>query len=295
MWIRVLGSAAGGGFPQWNCGCRQCRGLRAGTLRAQPRTQECVAVSVDGEGWFLLNASPDIRAQLERFTPLHPRAPRDTPIRGVLLTNGDLDHWLGLLSLRESQPLTIWATETVRAGIVEHNAVVRTLDRFAGQSTWRRLAHGRTDELAPGLTVETLAAPGKPPLHLAHLPAVGDEHTVGFVVRAGARSVGYFSSVAALTPAMVAALDAVDVAFFDGTFWSSDELSRLGVGDKRAAEMAHLPIEESLPSLARARCPRRYFIHVNNTNPILDEDSDERAAIAAASWQVAWDGLELRL
>jgi pyrroloquinoline quinone biosynthesis protein B len=295
MWIRVLGAAAGGGFPQWNCGCPQCRGVREGTLRAQPRTQECVAISSDGDGWFLLNASPEIRAQIESFPPLHPRAPRDTPIRGVLLTNGDLDHWLGLLSLRESQPLTVWATETVRAGIVEHNAAYRTLARFDGQCVWRRLRPGRSDQLMPGLTVEAIAVPGKPPLHLARLLAVGDEHTVGFVLRANGKSLAYFSSVASLTAPIRDALDAVDVAFFDGTFWSSDELIRLGVGDKRSEEMAHIPVQESLPSLARARCAQRFFIHINNTNPILRDDSDERASISSAKWQVARDGLEIHL
>src|SRR5882724_11979104 len=172
MLIRVLGSAAGGGFPQWNCGCANCRGVRAGELRATARTQECVAVSSDGAHWFLLNCSPEIRQQIESFPPLHPRGPRHSPIAAILLTNGDLDHCLGLLSLRESHPLVIYATDPVRRGFTEGNVLYRTLQRFPAQVTWRVLEPGRETELSgvdgpgSGLLVKAIAAPGKPPLHL---------------------------------------------------------------------------------------------------------------------------------
>ncbi len=136
MRIRVLGSAAGGGFPQWNCGCRNCRGVRDGTIRATPRTQESIAVSA-GDGRVLLNASPDIRQQLAAYPELHPRAARDTPIVAVVLTNGDLDHCLGLLSLREWQPLVVYATAHVQRGLAEENAFFRTLERFPGQLVGR--------------------------------------------------------------------------------------------------------------------------------------------------------------
>src|SRR2546426_9815001 len=139
MLIRVLGSAAGGGFPQWNCGCPNCRGLREGTIRASARTQECVAVSADGsDGCVLLNCSPEIRGQIESAPALHPRAPRHSPIAAILLTNGDLDHCLGLLSLRESHRLIVYATDAVERGFTRGNVLYRTLERFPGQVTWRR-------------------------------------------------------------------------------------------------------------------------------------------------------------
>src|SRR5438309_6521960 len=176
MLIRVLGSAAGGGFPQWNCGCDNCRGLRDGTIRAQARTQECVAVSADGSGGsVLLNCSPEIRGQIESAPTLHPRAPRHSPISALLLTNGDLDHCLGLLSLRESHRLIVYATERVRVGFTERNVLYRTLERFSGQVTWRPLKLGREEALLgvdgreSGLVVEAVPVPGKPPVHLEGL------------------------------------------------------------------------------------------------------------------------------
>ena len=142
MRLRVLGSAAGGGFPQWNCGCANCTGVRAGTIQATPRTQESLALSDDGERWFLINCSPEIRAQIEGFAPLWPKDKRHSPIAGLLLTNGDLDHCLGLLSLRESHPLSLYATDAVRAGFTENNVLYKTLQRFEGQAKWTRLAPG---------------------------------------------------------------------------------------------------------------------------------------------------------
>ncbi len=306
MRLRVLGSAAGGGFPQWNCGCANCRGVRAGTVRAQPRTQESIAVSADGEAWFLLNASPEIRAQIEGFPPLHPRAPRHSPIAGLLITNGDLDHCLGLLSLRESQPLAIYATERVRRGFTEGNALYATLERFAGQAIWRALRPGQALELTlsdgrpSGLAATPIAVPGQPPLHLRGRVEPSPEDNVGLEIRdrrTGAALV-YLSGVAAPTPDVRRALERADCAFFDGTFWASDELIALGLGERRAEDMAHWPIggpEGSLATLGRIGRGRRLFIHINNTNPILREDSPERAAVTAAGWEVAHDGLELEV
>lgn len=306
MRLRVLGSAAGGGFPQWNCGCANCRGVRAGTVRAQPRTQESIAVSADGEAWFLLNASPEIRAQIESFPPLHPRAPRHSPIAGLLITNGDLDHCLGLLSLRESQPLAIYATERVRRGFTEGNALYATLERFAGQASWRALRPGQALELTlsdgrpSGLAATPIAVPGQPPLHLRGRVEPSPEDNVGLEIRdrrTGAALV-YLSGVAAPTPDVRRALERADCAFFDGTFWASDELIALGLGERRAEDMAHWPIggpEGSLATLGRIGRGRRLFIHINNTNPILREDSPERAAVTAAGWEVAHDGLELEV
>jgi pyrroloquinoline quinone biosynthesis protein B len=306
MKIRVLGSAAGGGFPQWNCGCPNCSGVRDGSLDARARTQESLAVSADGGSWFLLNASPEIRSQIEGFRGLHPRGPRDSPIAGILITNGDLDHCLGLLSLRESHPLQIYATEQVRRGFTESNSLYTTLERFAGQVTWHALQLGFDTDLklangrASGLEVEALAVPGQPPLHLRARFAPGPEDNVALRIRdrTSGRRLVYMSGVAAVTPAVLAAIDGSDCLFFDGTFWAADELIALGLGDKRAEDMAHLPIggaAGSLAQLAHVKAPQRIYIHINNTNPILREDSAERAAVQAAGWQVAYDGLEFEV
>ena len=306
MLVRVLGSAAGGGFPQWNCGCPNCRGAREGSIRARPRTQESVAVSADGGAWFLLNASPEIRQQIEGFPPLHPRGPRHTPIQGIVLTNGDLDHSLGLLSLRESHPITIHATEGVRRGFTERNLLYRTLERFPGQVTWCALGLGREQDLElagggpSGLSVEATAAPGKPPVHLEGLRPPDPEDNVALRLRerATGRVLAYASAVGRIDRAVREALDEADCVFFDGTFWSSDELIAGGLGTKRAEEMAHVPVggaDGSLASLGGLRAARKVYIHLNNTNPLLREDGAERATADEAGWEVAWDGMEIEL
>jgi pyrroloquinoline quinone biosynthesis protein B len=306
MLIRVLGSAAGGGFPQWNCGCPNCRGVRAGKLKATPRSQECVAFSADGDRWFLLNCSPEIRQQIESFPPLHPRGPRHSPIAGILLTNGDLDHCLGLLSLRESHPLVLYATDRVRRGFTEGNVLFRTLDRFPGQVTWRVLELGREEELADrdgqpsGLLAQAIAVPGKLPIHLEAGAMPDPADSVGFRIRerASGRVLAYLSGVGAVTEAVRRALDGADCVFFDGTFWSRDELPALGLGTKRAEDMAHVPIggpDGSLASFDGLAARRRIFIHINNTNPLLRDDSPERARAEAAGWEVASDGMEVRV
>jgi pyrroloquinoline quinone biosynthesis protein B len=301
-----LGSAAGGGFPQWNCGCPNCRGAREASIRARPRTQESVAVSADGAAWFLLNASPEIRQQIEAFPALHPRGPRHSPIQGILLTNGDLDHCLGLLSLRESHPITIHATDGVRRGFTERNVLYRTLERFPGQATWRALRLGREEELrlgdgaASGLLVEAVAVPGKTPVHLEGRQPADPEDNVALRIReqATGRVLAYASAVGRITPAVREALAGADCVFFDGTFWSSDELIAGGLGSQRADEMAHVPVGGaggSLEGLGRVGAGRRVYIHLNNTNPVLREDTPERAMADAAGWEVAWDGMEIEL
>jgi pyrroloquinoline quinone biosynthesis protein B len=283
--------------------------VRAGTLRARARTQECVAISADGSDWFLLNASPEIRAQIESFPALHPRAPRDSPIAGIVLTNGDLDHCLGLLSLRESQPLEIYATERVRAGFTAGNTLYATLERFPQQVRWHVLGlgeeltlkrHGTLKPPAPVLTVRALPVPGQPPLHLRGRFGASPEDNIGLMIRdrqSGA-TLAYLSGVAAGDAAVSELLGAASCVFLDGTFWSSDELIALGLGERRAEDMAHWPLggpRGSLAALGGLRARHRILIHVNNTNPILREDSAERAAVDAAGWTVASDGLELEI
>jgi pyrroloquinoline quinone biosynthesis protein B len=302
----VLGSAAGGGFPQWNCGCPNCRGAREGTIAARARTQESVAVSADGAAWFLLNASPEIRQQIEDCPALHPRAARHSPIQGIVLTNGDLDHCLGLLSLRESHPIALYATDAVRRGFTERNVLYRTLERFPGQATWHTLRPGEERELtlddggASGLLIQATPIPGKPPIHLEGLQAEAAEDNVALRVRerASGRTLAYASAVGRITPAVRAALDGADCVFFDGTFWSEDELIASGLGTKRAAEMAHVPVggpDGSLEQLDTLGATRKVYIHVNNTNPLLREDGPEHMRARAAGWEVAWDGMELEL
>ena len=306
MLVRVLGSAAGGGFPQWNCGCANCVGVRNGSIRARPRTQESVAVSADGDAWFLLNASPEIRQQIESFDRLHPRALRDSPIHGIVLTNGDLDHTLGLLSLRESQPLALYATARVHSGFSRGNVLYRTLQRFDGQVTLHALEPGAAELALPllsgrpsGLSLRAFAAPGKPALHLEQSDQDPADN-IGVVIRdeRSGKRLAYIAAVGANSAAVSAAASSADAVFFDGTFWSSDELIALGASTRRAEDMAHWPIsgaEGSLEFLGGLSAARRIYIHINNTNPILREDSAERAQVQAAGVEIAFDGMELEL
>jgi len=291
MRIRVLGAAAGGGFPQWNCGCPNCRKARAGSPEVVASTQECVALSADGARWFLLNASPEIRSQIESFPPLHPRQPRHSPIAGIVLTNGDLDHSLGLLSLRESQPLVVYATDAVRRGFTEGNVLYRTLERFPGQVTWKNFDSG---------FCQAIPAPGKPPVHLEGRAASDPGENVGLLIhdRATKKRLAYCCAGGGITPAMRAAIDRADCVFFDGTFWSSDELIALGLGTKRAEDMAHIPVGGaggSLEALKNTKAKRKIYIHINNTNPLLDRGSPEHRQAEAAGWEIAHDGMEFSL
>jgi pyrroloquinoline quinone biosynthesis protein B len=303
--FRVLGSAAGGGFPQWNCGCVNCRGVRDGSVAARPRTQESVAVSADGAHWFLLNASPEIRAQIEGFSGLWPQAARHSPIAGILLGNGDLDHCLGLLSLRESHPITVYATDSVRAGFCEGNVLYRTLERFPDQVRWRLLRAGVEEILNlpdgsdSGLRVTALPVQGKRPLHLEGpgRPAPVPEDNVAFRIRevTSGKILVYASAVGGPTEGLRAALDGADAVFFDGTFWSSDEMPARGFGVRRAEDMSHWPVggpEGSLAYLGQLPTSRRIYIHINNTNPVLREDGPERRALDAAGVELAFDHLE---
>ena len=306
MRLRVLGSAAGGGFPQWNCGCLNCAGVRAGSLRATARTQESVALSADGLHWFLLNVSPEVRQQIESFEGLWPQRARHSPIAGILLNNGDLDHCLGLLSLRESHPLVGYATEAVRRGFTEGNVLYKTLQRFPEQLRWESLVLGREVPLllpdggAPsGLMLTALPVPGKRPLHLETLGAPSPEDNVGFRIRdtRTGKTLAYLSAVAGWSPVVDELVSGADCVFFDGTFWTSDELVNAGLGTRRAEEMAHWPVGGvggSMKYLSELPA-RRVLIHINNTNPVLREDGPERAELSRAGIELAHDGLELEL
>jgi pyrroloquinoline quinone biosynthesis protein B len=293
MRLRVLGAAAGGGLPQWNCGCANCGAARAGDPRIPPRTQDSLALSADGERWLLVNASPDVLTQVARTPALHPRSGRATPIAGAVLTNGDLDHVLGLFSLRESTPLVVWCTAAVREGL-ERNPMLRTLQRFAGHLTFVELALDRAVD-ALGVSLTPFALPGKLPKHLEGIAEARPEDNVGLhLERGGARAV--VATAAASLGAWTDRIDGADVALFDGTFWSSDELVRLGLGTSRAEDMAHMPVggaSGSLAALGSIRARRRVFAHVNNTNPMLLEGSEAQREVVAAGFEIAVDGMEL--
>jgi pyrroloquinoline quinone biosynthesis protein B len=270
-------------------------------LRA--RTQESIAVSGDDDAWFIVNVSPEIRAQIEAFPGLWPRAKRHSPIAGLLFTNGDLDHCLGLLSLRESHALVAHATASMREGFRQGNVLYRTLERFAGQVDWRTVVLGEEQALgsdATGIRVTALPLAGNLPLHLKGLRAAVPEDNVGYVLR-DARTGGrlaYLSGVAGPSPELERACAEADVVLFDGTFWTSDELIAAGLGTRRAEDMSHWPISGpggSLQFLSRLSARRKIFIHVNNTNPILREGSPERAEVERHGVEVAVDGLEIEL
>jgi pyrroloquinoline quinone biosynthesis protein B len=278
--------------------------VRAGHASLSPRTQASAAVSADGQQWFLLNASPDVRTQIEAFPALHPRRLRDTPIGGVVLTNGDVDACLGLFILREDQPLVLYASEAVERGLREHNALTRTLERRPGQLTWHRL---RAGEIVPlvgaagpsGLTIEPVPVPGTVPLHMKGLAAPSPEDNLALVLRdARGKSVMYAPTIAARTPLLEDRARAADVLVFDGTFFRDDELTSLGLTTRSARDMAHWPLGEpegSLSWLAQLPCRRKILTHINNTNPILHAASPERDEVTAAGVEVGHDGLEVEL
>jgi pyrroloquinoline quinone biosynthesis protein B len=283
MHARVLGSAAGGGFPQWNCACPNCSALRRGDRRLAARTQDSLAVFARDDAAVLCNASPDIARQIEAATVLRPRARRHTPIHAIVLTNGDLDHVLGVFSLREAPPLAIYATASVKTA---------SLARFTGQAVWRDLALDRDVELfgpagePTDISVRAFALPGRTP---------GPEDNVGVRLTCGrtGKRIVYAPRASYATPEIG---DDADVLLFDGTFWSNDELVRLGCGTATARDLGHLPIggrEGSLALLATCRARRKIYTHVNNTNPVLRYESREQIEVERAGWDVAEDGLEI--
>jgi pyrroloquinoline quinone biosynthesis protein B len=294
----VLGSAAGGGVPQWNCRCLICSLAWAGDRRVRPRTQSSIAVSPDGENWLLINASPDLRQQLTATPVLYPKEGlRHSPIRSVVLTNADVDHIAGLLTLRESQALELFATdETLRA--LGGNPVFNVLsEQFVSR---RVLRLEERAEVLERLSVTLFAVPGKVPLwREAGQPAIGNEteSTVGVLVGAGGREMAYIPGCAAVTEILRARLAGVDVLLFDGTVFEDDDLIRAGVGTKTGWRMGHVSMaggDGSMAGLSDLKA-RRIFVHINNTNPVLVEGSAERRTAEDAGWEIAYDGMVIDL
>ena len=308
MRVKILGSAAGGGFPQWNCACRNCSSLRAGTFSGKARTQAQIAVSHDGGLWFLLGASPDLRAQIEAARELHPRGVRDSPVAGVVLANADLDHVLGLLLLRELQPLHIYATASVLGILREQNSMFRMLNRVPDQAVWT--------EVKPGMKFHLRSAAGEDSgLHCDilsmgnHLPTYVDPHaassskaseaSLGVIVESqSGKRLAYFPAVPEIDDGLLQRLEASDLLLFDGTFWSDDELIRVQGTGQTARQMGHIPVGSqngSLRRLAGLQRPRKMFLHINNTNPMLDESGPEFGAVREAGWDLAEDGWQFDL
>lgn len=304
MHIQILGSAAGGGFPQWNCNCRNCAGLRAGTLNAEARTQSSIALSDDGVNWVLCNASPDIRAQIEAFPALQPaRRLRDTAIAAVLLMDSQIDHVTGLLTLREGCPHSVWCTEMVHQDLTSGFPLFTMLQHWNGGLAWNPIAldgEPFTIPACPGLRFTAIALRSSAPPYSPHRgnPHPGDN--IGLFVedlRTGG-SLFYAPGLGQVDEALLGWMRRADCLLVDGTLWRDDEMRLCEVGDKLGSEMGHLPQSGPggmLEVLDGLQGKRRVLIHINNTNPILDADSAERAELDARGIELARDGMAIRL
>ncbi len=312
MRVKIVGSAAGGGFPQWNCNHYLSRAARAGVVGVRPRTQSSLAASADGKRWVLFNASPDIRQQIADTPELQPQAgngPRSTPISAVVLTNGDVDHIAGLLSLRERQPFAIYATERVLTALRD-NPVFNVLDPALvprrelqeGEEFEIRDAEGRET----GLYVQAFSVPGKIALYLEdpsrpednYGSEAGDTVAVRLAASNNSGSLFYIPGCARIDPELRTRLAGATCLLFDGTLYTDDEMLAAGVGPKTGSRMGHLAMsgeDGSISQLAGIPIGRRIFVHINNTNPVLDESSLEHELVRAAGWEIGCDGMEIRL
>ncbi len=305
MRVRVLGAGAGGGFPQWNCNCRNCDGVRKGTIRAQPRTQSSICVGVNGTDWVLFNASPDVLTQLKTFPALQPaRAIRDTGIKAIALMDGQIDHTTGLLMLREGQqPLQIWCTDMVQEDMTTGNPLFTVLSHYCTVN-WHRLPTNAGNSFAidgiDRLSFTAVPLKSKAPPYSPHRdnPHEGDNIGMRITDQQTGKKLFYAPGLGEIEPHLKPFLQEADAVMVDGTFWTDDEMIRLGISKKRAREIGHLPQSGSggmMEVLKPLRAQRKILIHINNTNPILDEDSPERAQLTQAGIEVAYDGLELNL
>lgn len=305
MRVHVLGSAAGGGFPQWNCNCRNCDGVRNGSVNARARTQSSIALNADGENWLLCNASPDILAQLRAFPALQPaRAIRDTAIAAIVLMDAQIDHVTGLYMLREHRrPLDIWCTDLVREDLERTHPVLALLGHYCGVD-WHRIApDGREFEIdaVPGLRLRALPLRSNAPPYSPRRDAPMPGDNIGLVVEdiaSGAR-LFYAPGLGVIEPHVDVAMEEAACVMVDGTCWTNEEMIALGLSRKTARDMGHRAISGDggmLETLNRLPATtRRILIHINNTNPALDEDGAEFAALAAARVELAYDGMDFNV
>lgn len=291
---QILGAAAGGGLPQWNCGCENCNLARSGDIPSQ--TQSSVAFTANGADWAILNASPDIGTQLARSPALHPTDLRKSPLASVLLTNGDIDHVAGLLTLREKQPFTLFATAGIHE-VIDANPIFGALDPDLVRR--ETVALDTPVEIAPKLTATLFAVPGKVPLYLEQGEVETDlmgEQTVGVHLSGEGREAYYIPGCAAFPENLRSRLSGADVVFFDGTLWRDDEMVRAGLGQKTGKRMGHMSMsgpDGSIAAFEGLDVGRRVFVHMNNTNPVLKPGSSERDAAEAAGWTIGQDGMEI--
>ena len=298
MRVRILGAAAGGGFPQWNCRCGTCEAGREG-VRARPRTQSSVAVRSEDGPWFLVNASPDAREQLEDLAPRQADGVRSPPIADVLLTDAEIDHTAGLLLLRESAtPVRVFGGEDVRKALSNGYPVLAILERYCGVE-WQTLDPERATTLRGStLEVERFEVGGDAPRYLSGSGEEVQASGYAFRDRATGGVLTYVPGLARLDDGVLTRFTASDLVLVDGTFWRDDELARLGISQRTARDMGHVPLcgpGGTLEALARLERPRKVLVHINNTNPILLEDSPEREAVLGADVEVAYDGLAVEL
>ena len=303
MQVKILGSAAGGGFPQWNCSCVNCRRVRDGTILGTSRTQAQLACSTAPDHWVLLNASPDLRVQIEATPELWARAgTRDSPIRDVILPGAEVDQALGLLLLREFHSFRVHATPSVRKILTEDNSVFGVLARFPGQVCWQDILLDRPF-YAGGAGLEVLPLPGPFPGFVSARRSAElnpADAVIGFLVspQSGGGTLAFLPGVSCVSVALLERLQSCDVVLFDGTFWSDDEPLRIPGVSRTARQMGHLPLSGpggSLECFAALQRPRKIFIHINHTNPILDEQSMEHRMVREAGWEMARDGMEMTL
>ena len=291
----VLGSAAGGGLPQWNCGCANCVDARLGK-DVKSQTQSSLAVTSNGIDWAILNASPDIRTQIQDNTQLHPTGLRESPIKSVLLTNGDIDHIAGLLILREKQAFKVFLTREI-AKVIAENPIFNALDRT--YVSFHEVALDTVFELANGVEAELFAVPGKVPLFMESDDVITDlegEQTVGVRLKAGQTQAWYIPGCAKLTENLKSRLQNEALVFFDGTVFENDEMKRTKVGEKTGARMGHIAMSGahgSIIGFSELNVQRKIYVHINNTNPVWKTSSAERQVVTDAGWEIAFDGMEV--
>ena len=292
----ILGAAAGGGLPQWNCGCENCNLARSGAIPEQ--TQSSVAVSANGDDWALLNASPDIRQQMARTSVLHPTDLRVSPLKSVVLTNGDIDHVAGLLTLREQQPFTLFATRDIHQAIQDNPIFGALKPEIVDRQI---IALENPFELVPGLWATLFPVPGKVPLYLEQDVVQTDlvgEQTVGVHLKTANKNVFYIPGCSGRTPDLRDRLDGADLVMFDGTLWRDDEMVAAGLSQKTGNRMGHMSMsgdDGSIAAFADIEIGKKVYVHMNNTNPVLRPSSGERATAEDAGWMIAQDGMEFHL
>jgi pyrroloquinoline quinone biosynthesis protein B len=299
-----MGSGAGGGFPQWNCNCINCKGVREGTVKASRRTQSSIAISSDGVDWILFNASPDIKKQMDDFPALQPaREVRDTAIKAILITDAQIDHVTGLLTLREhNKPWDIYCTEAVHDDLTTGFPVFNILGHFRGIN-WNEIKtdlESFTIPAAPGLIFTAVPLKSEAPPYSPHRHNTVPGDNVGIRVedtRTG-KNVFYAPGLGVVEDHVLEFMRNADVVLVDGTVWTDDEMSKEGISDKRAQEMGHINQSEdggTISFLNSMERPRKILIHINNTNPILNEESAERQVLNNAGIELAYDGMDIEL